>query len=87
MPKLTLVHPQVPICMRAKAQNDCIDHHMDNPVPEAQAADRAQVLEESAWEQDQPARHHVGPGVHRAPVEGAHHEVPAQHHVEDASHE
>ena len=67
MPKLTLVHPQVQICMRAKAQNDYIDHHMDNPVPEAQAADRAQVLEESAREQDQPARHHVGPGCPPGP--------------------
>ena len=87
MPKLTLVQPQVPICMRQKPKMTALITTWTIPVPEAQAADRVQVLEESAREQDQPARHHVGPGVHRAPVEGAHHEVPAQHHVEDAGHE
>ena len=60
---------------------------MDDPVPEAEGGDVVEVFEEGAGQQQQPAHHHVRPGVNLAIGKGPDQEVAAQDDVEDAGHE
>ena len=68
-------------------EDDNVDGQVSHHAPEAEGGHVVEVLEETTGQEDHPAQHHPGAGVDGPVGEGADHQVPAEHHVQDARHQ
>ena len=69
------------------AEDDGVDHHVNDTIVKTEAADGLQIFQKGARQEEEARGHHVRPRVDNSPRKRAHHQITAQNDVEDASHE